>query len=807
MSKLAWLSLLLLSLGLASCSPGLIPLPSPEAEPTGLPATEVTFLIQAPASTPADAQLSVLFLDPITGLDYHASRVPMQRREDGRWVATAIAPVGSMLYYRYERLSPSPAVEVTGEFRTVPFRAAHVPGPLTIKETVAGWSDEPYADATGRILGHITDLETGEGLAEILVAAGGAVTFTDAEGAFRLDGLVPGEHLLVAFGPDGSYKPQQQGAVVSAAATTPVELALQPAIPVHVTFQVTVPPDTPAEAELRLAGSLAGAGRRFAELRGGLQSTAVDMPAMVRVDPSHFLAVLQFYEGSDLRYRYTLGDGIWNAERSADGGLVTRQLIIPKGEPIVRDVVTTWRSGADEPATFHFSAPPGTPDRALVGIQFSPNTWYEPIPMWHAGENRRTFALYNPLPAQGSLSYRYCLNLACERTGDTRQSLQAPFSGTTHDDGLSEWPWPPSPDQDFSQHAAVASSRALEEAGAELLPAYDASWKTTFPQALEDLSSMHANTLVLSPRWIWQANNPFPRLEFDPARAPFKAELQTMAALAQAQGLQVVIHPTLGADEARQSWWAEATRDPTWWDHWFSEYRSLLLTYAHYAQMAGASELVIGDAWTQPALPGGHLPEGGWSDVPENAEARWREMIQDVREVFDGRIALEIEVSGDPVFPPPLLDAVDQVHLYWHAPLSDSDAPTLEEMARTAGLLLDSLIASGDLAGLPVVLSVEYLSIPGSARACTPGPGGECRPASDLEAGFGTDLGFAPDSEAQLRVYAALLEAIGPRADVVGFLARRYDPALGVLDGSASVRGKAAEALLRAWFAQATAAP
>ena len=68
---------------------------------------------------------------------------------------------------------------------------------------------------------------------------------------------------------------------------------MQPANPVHVTFELTVPADTPAEAVVRIAGNVSQLGNRFTDLSGGMRTSITQMPEMVRVDATHYLAILQ----------------------------------------------------------------------------------------------------------------------------------------------------------------------------------------------------------------------------------------------------------------------------------------------------------------------------------------------------------------------------------------------------------------------------------------------------------------------------------------------------------------------------------
>ncbi len=322
------------------------PTPIPAGGSSPLPAAEVIFNLTPPAGTPDDAGLQLVMLDEVTGLPYAAASTPMTLQADGRWQARLTPPVGSLLRYRYARQTPSASEEFDGLGRPVRERVMHVTGPTTQDDLVAAWIDAPFLGQTGRVIGRIVDAATAAPLREILVSASGVTAYTDGEGAFRLDGLAPGLHSVVAYTTDGAYRPQQRQAVVAAESATPAELALDAAPMIDIAFEVTLPEGTPADAPIRVAGNVRPFGAVFAELAGGVSTSAARMPTMVRVDATHALLLTQLHAGTDLRYKYTLGDGLWNAERDASGGFVTRQLIVPEQGPIVQDTVASWRSPA-----------------------------------------------------------------------------------------------------------------------------------------------------------------------------------------------------------------------------------------------------------------------------------------------------------------------------------------------------------------------------------------------------------------------------------------------------------------------------
>jgi hypothetical protein len=302
-----------------------------------------------------------------------------------------------------------------------------------------------------------------------------------------------------------------------------------------------------------------------------------------------------------------------------------------------------------------------------------------------------------------------------------------------------------------------------------------------------------------------QTNNPLPIMSFDPARGPFDSDLRATAAEAKRQGLGIVLRPTLIAPGSSvATWWSSAPRDSAWWSVWFEDYRAFVLSYAHMAQTVGADSLVLGGPETAPALPGGSLSDGSPSGAPGDAEARWRALIEDVRGVYSGKIAFEIEDGAKLQPAPPFLDAVDVVRVYWHVPLGGSNDLTVESMQTAASAALDSLVQTPALAGKPIELSVEYLSIDGGATACAPRPDGSCRDDAEFDGGAIVDPDLAVDLQEQAQALnAVLLEAV-KRPGIQGFYARRYNPVVALQDKSASIHGKPARDVLWFWYQRLT---
>jgi hypothetical protein len=638
------------------------------------------------------------------------------------------------------------------------------------------------------------------------------MTFSAGDGSFRLEGLPPGQHLLCVFAPDGSYRTVQQGAVVAPDSTTPANLALQPSTPVQVAFEVTLPEDTLSGAPVRVAGSLRQFGNVFGDLPGGLLTTSASMPILTSVDATHAILVTSLYAGADLRYKYTLGDGLWNAERSDQGTFVVRQLIVPEQDVILQDQVASWQSGEGGTLAFSVRVPDQTPADDQISLQFNPFTWFEPLPMWRVGANQWLYRLSGPLSFGESLGYRFCRNQACggaddvETAGAAALGLRVSPSGVDQDlsHDVRAWQWWSGAQMQSAVSAPEITPRPGFEAGIEWIPSAASARFPSIMPALQDLADLGANAVTFAPGWSLQQNSPLPVLSFDARTSPFLTELTAAIDAAHRFGLRANIRPALrSARLPLGEWWSSAPRGDDWWTVWFESYRAMALTYARAAAQAGAEKLILGGSDVSPALPGGRLSDGGASGAPADAEARWREVLQSVREVFPGRLAFELEFGTSLQTPPAFLDQVDEVHIYWHARLGSGTSLRLSEMQQEAARLMDlGLLVAPQLSGRPIILSVEYLSIDGGATGCPPGPQAECLPAADFELGRDPNPAAAVDLLEQAEALNAVLAEAVARDRITGFYVRGYNPVVSLEDKSASVSGKPAAGVLSFWYAR-----
>ncbi len=785
--------------------------PPLEAPPlTPLPAAEVQLVVQAPEGTPPDAEVEVELFDPIAGFSAPASVLRMQPAGDGTWVTTLTPTAGSVIAYRFVRTSPGRSAEASWRGEPVVARLGVIDGPGQLREVISAWADSAGPRPNGRIVGTLFDALTGNPLPDILVNAGGRHVFTDGQGAFRIDDLPPGLHTLAAVSPTGAYHPIQQGAIVADSSETPAALGLTPARPIVVTFQVTVPPDTPPQAALRVAGNILALGNTFAGLGGGPTGSVGAMPELVRVDGSTYLAVVGLYSGTALHYRYTLGDGVWNTERDPAGNVITRQAVLPDTDITLVDVVSTWHPTSSPGVTFEVHSTAGMPPTDLISLQLRSSSWREPLPMWPSGPGTWAYALFGPVEAGVALPYRYCRNQQCGAADDaetrgldpTGRQVVPGSAVQMVSDEVSDWAWLLDDQPGAVVVAPEIQPRPAFEVGFEIAPVYSPAWIPAATSAMRVVRESGANAVVLSPAWVLHESDPVPQIGFDPQHAPLLAELEQQILEARELELAVGLHPRLILPDGNlDAWWSGARRDGAWWTVFFERYRSMVLTYAGLAERTGAAKLVVGGPETAPALPGGLLADGSPSGAPIDAEARWRSLLQEVRLIYSGPIAFEIEFGRTLHPPPAFLDAVDQVHVYWHVPLGEGRDLAAPELQQAAFAALDgSLLAEPSLKDRAIYLSVEYLSLDGGATACAPLPDGTCRPAEAFDAGLDPDPDLALDLAEQSDAHNAVILAAYAREAVQGFYARRYHPPVALHDKSASVNGKPAGQMLGYWY-------
>ncbi len=820
-SRLA--ALAMLALASLSCETSLIdwgqivPTSSPgtnaAATATPAPMAETTFNLTLPAPVNPGESVAIGILDEVTGLGLNSVLYPMTAVDAQHYSVTLPLALSTTVKYKYYRQSGLPAQEDTALGMPVRYRLHTVSGPAVLGDLLASWSDQPFNGPTGRIAGAVLDSSSGHPAPNILVTAGGVSTLTDSLGQYALEGLPEGTHTLIAYAMDGAFTPFEQGASVQNGLTTTAPIALKPAPLVQVTFIATLPKDTVGGAPVRLAGNLLQLGNSFADLDGGISVVASRTLTLTPMADGRYSVTEPLPVGTDIRYKYTLGDGFWNAEHDSAGSFVLRQLIVPPTDTVVQDTVSTWQAGPSGPIFFDVTVPANTPSSDTISIQFNPYGWTEAIPMWPLGGNRWVYKLYGPLDILGSFHYRYCRNDQCGFADDvataglpgTGRSVSTSLTGENRQDTITAWAWWPETEPVTLVAVPVKARQEGFWAGVEFQNYYRPNWQALYPSAMQNVQALGANYLVLAPSWTATSQNP---LVFAPTPGsdPLWSDMVKAIQYGHAQNMSVAIHALPRLLPSTPDFWQKAARTPEWWNSWFDRYRAFALYHADLAAQSGAQALILGGNEILPALPGGTLPGGSSSNVPADAETRWRNLLTEVRQRFNGKL-LWAHAYGSALSPAPaFIDQVDAFYLLWSAPLATSGSPgSIEALTAEAGRRLDAdLLPFLQPSKKPVVIVVDYPSAQGAAAGCVPSGGGGCLDWSVLFRPYPDTPSASLDMKGQADLYQAMLQAINQRDWIGGFISRGYYPPVSLMDKSSSVRSKMAADLLWYWLPRLT---
>jgi len=777
------------------------PTPAPQ------PMAEIFFAATIPAPLLPGESLVLSVVDEITGLSLNPTNYTMQSGDSLHYYVAIPFVVNSVVKYRYIKQSGSSILENKYDGQPVRYRLYYVGGPGEVMDTVSSWSDSTFNGEVGRITGRVISGSDGSSLPDILICAGGSQTLSDSNGEFVLEGLTPGIQNLVAYSLDGRFQPFQQGALITANKRTPVNISMLSAPIVNVVFTIIVPANTIPTVPIRFAGNLYQLGNSYGDLQGGMSSVAVNMPLLSPMLDGRYTLSLMLPAGADIRYKYTLGDGFWNAEHQNSGEFKVRQLIVPSSGGIVQDVVETWQSGSSAPILFEVTVPSETPPTDVVSIQFNPYAWTEPVQMWPLGNNRWVYQLFSPLNLLGSFEYRYCRNDQCGSADDdatagnsSGRSVATSPSPQAIQDTVRSWKWFSGIQTGNSQSDIVQSRDSDFWAGIEFQADHAPSWQPRIPQALQNIQNLSANWVILTPNWTFTGDNPF---EFTnmPGKDQLGFDTSTTINSTKALNMNTAIFPGARFHAPVDEWWKNGSRDSRWWEAWFTRYRAFSLYYADLAMSNNSQVLILGGDWLEPALPGGILSDGSSSNPPADAEARWSSLIAEIRQHFNGQIYWAIAYPGGLANPPGLIYELDGIYLLWSAPLSSVEQSSVEDMKIIAGGMLDNEVRSFQSTyQKPLIVSVAYPSITGTSKACIPDGSGGCQNWSTLNEPNSENELVELNFQAQLDAYQAILNAINERNWINGFVSRGYFPPVALQDSSASINGKPVENLLRYWF-------
>lgn len=789
-------------------SPSSAPAPI-TATPTPRPLIQVTVRVHIPDNTPIHKAILFTEVEPLTGITVMPRRTAMKPLRPHLYEITLTVPWGTVLTYRYERQQPDGTVvqEHRPDGQPVRYRMLRVFGPMVVEDWVARWTDTPYiAGEPGRLQGRVLDATTGRPVPDAVVFVGGYQVLADAQGFFLVEGLMPGLHNMVVMDLDGRYHLFQQLAEIAPQATTPADIPMQPATLVPVRFVAYPPAQTPAGAPLRLIGTYYATGHVFGDVRGGLTVVASRAPQLT-YENGRYTLTLNLPAGEEFAYKFTLGDGLINAELDAQGRPIVHRLLVPEQAVEVQIPIARWNWPNTAPTWIEVTVPENTPVQDIVSIQFQYNTWGEPLPIWYLGDRRWAYMVFGPIPEGTTVRYRYCRNEQCEvapeagSAGQYGRGLGAGSLPQQMRDTVEAWAHF-APAQPLTLVAPLPSVKPAEfQTGLAWVPGYHPGWAAYEGRALDEMASLGAHVAVFQPTWQAHQAAPYPVWYPVPGTDALVPDILRWVQMAHARGLQAWLYPRLRYPQGATAWWKDAPRDFPWWQAWFERYRRFLLHFATLAAQGQADALVIGGREGAWSFPDRTITEGVVSAAPADAEARWLDLIQALRTVYPGPIYWAVTDSEGLNVPAGLAQAVDGFYLEWHPPAYTGnpadETALLEHMAKDIQTRLFPWALEHQK---PVWIGVGFPAAQGALTGCLqPLSGTECISEDTLWPPDAVNR-VKIDTEVQWRALHAALQALDSQDWPRGVIVRGWYPPVAALEPSESVHGKPAEQVVGYWF-------
>ncbi len=367
-------------------------------------------------------------------------------------------------------------------------------------------------------------------------------------------------------------------------------------------------------------------------------------------------------------------------------------------------------------------------------------------------------------------------------------------------DKVESWAWLAGGDQPAEVPGIQVVPRAEGfTAGLAFQPLYLPSYSPLLGSAINNTKVLGVNRLVLRPTWTFTNNTP-PILEPLPSHDMLQPELSMAIDHTLQSGMQAGLFPQANFPTGYYQWWQSAARDYPWWVSFFERYSNYILHHAQVAAENGASTLVMGGDWLNPALPSGVLADGSPSNVPQDTEARWRKLIQQVRQIYTGRLAWALSYPDGLQNPPPFIDEFDEIYMLWSAALADQPGTPLEQMQAEAGTILDQeVLPFQQTIGKPIILAISYPSIDQAATGCVATQSGGCISYSLLAQPNPDIPEVSLNLGEQAMAYNAVLGAINERSWLAGFVAMGYYPPALLQDKSTSIHAKPASRVILFW--------
>jgi hypothetical protein len=362
----------------------------------------------------------------------------MKNLGGGSYEAITEVQSGAIIRYSYDRHDGTNCCDsdVTREALGERFRMQYrfllaEDGLQRVNDAIGTWNDlrEPHIE--GKITGRVTDRITGAPIFDADVSISGIHVGTRVDGSYKIEGLPPGEHTVIAHSDTGDFLPAQSVVVIIGNHSEIKDLTVSPTKLVPVTFEVVLPDSTPENAWVKIGGNISSLGARIAHPSRPLSPDNYFLPLLEREGNTAFDEFM-LPEGAVIEYFYTIGPiGVTN-ERGAQGATIVRSFIVGEDGDHRSDKVRFWNNEGWSLVTLTLIPPVNTPEDAKIALNMGPSSWME----------RRDDGTYTTVlgtgPAGSTMSYRYLLGDDFHGGADASDAADDGLRMFTVQDGVSE---------------------------------------------------------------------------------------------------------------------------------------------------------------------------------------------------------------------------------------------------------------------------------------------------------------------------------------------------------------------------------
>ncbi len=764
------------------------------------PMAEVVFQVTLPSSPQVQPQYMLEVLDEVTGLSLNPVRYPLTSIDSTHYFGRVPFDLGRIIKYRYIRMDGIPKVEFNAKNAPVRYRLHQVNGPAILEDTIAGWEDLPYSGSTGNLTGTVTNKDNIP-IPNAMIIAGGERVFTNSEGYFTFYGLPVGMQNLAVLSLDGAQNFFEQGARIAENAVTPARIHLEDQGDVNITFEVTPTAEMDNTSPLRLIGDLYQLGNTFADLEGGMNTIATRAP-LLQFDAARnlYTGVLSLPAGASFRYKYSLGDGFWNAETDENGLFVIRDFSVPTQDSIVRDSLESFTSPGSAPVDFLVTAPVDTPAGDTLSIQLNPFSWMGSIPLIKQENDLWKFTLLTPLNMIPQAGFRVCRNDQCGETDADMSGLPNMLSPSSAQQTLvvnpATWVWMDDQGVQPIIPSQVPAKGADFIRAVEMDQDFQPRWQPRFDETYKTIRSINANWVFLTPTWSYLDNVPS-SMRIEPGENPFWLDTSLQIQQARSNQLSTAVFPSLMITPSPQLN-SDNPLTRAGWEEWFTNYRSFLLFYADLAAVNQADALILGGSGASISLPD-HIAVADLNTESSSifATGQWKALISELRNHYRGRIFWANRFPNERQTLPSFLQELDGIYLLWDGiPGYDPVAAQQTIVNQVAAQVSNEEIEYLSSLGKPVIVGLWIESSAGITQVCPE----ETTYCQDEMANDTTEQLKKLDLQMQVNIYNGAIDYFSNQSWVTGIVSRGFYPPAELLDTSASVHGKPASQTLSVWF-------